>query len=162
MGDAVTDRYIEMLKDSLVAKRDLLDKILLYTVQQKSMVEAEKVDWDAFDKTVDEKAELIAKLDGLDNGFDAVYERIKENLKQDKDYYKADITEMQKLIQEVTDRSTSLMAAEQRNKTLVTNRFQMERKNISRQRSAQKATNSYYNAMNRINNVDPQLMDHKE
>ncbi|MCQ2520768.1 MAG: hypothetical protein MJ105_00180 [Lachnospiraceae bacterium] len=158
----MTDRYMDMLKDSLEQKKKLLDEILLYTVQQKSMVEADKMDWDAFDQTVDDKAALIEKLEGLDSGFTAVYDRIRENLQKDKDYYKADIQEMQRLIKEVTDRSTSLMAAEERNKALVTARFQAEKKKFSQQRSATKATNSYYNAMNRINHIDPQLMDKKE
>lgn len=158
----MTDRYIEILKDSLEKKKKLLDEILLYTVQQKSMAEADKIDWDAFDKTVDEKAVLIEQLEGLDEGFESVYERIRENLQKDKVYYQKDIEQLQQLIREVTDRSTSLMAAEQRNKAFITGRFQVEKRNINKQRSVSKATSSYYKAMNRINHIDPQLMDKKE
>lgn len=158
----MTDNYVEMLKDSLLAKKEILEKLLMDTEKQKEIVSKEEVDWKTFDSLVDEKAELIEKLSGLDEGFDAVYNRMRENILANQDYYKNDIQVMQKLIQEVTDKSTSLMALEERNRVLVTNKFQAEKRNINQKRNVSKAAGSYYQSMNRINNIDPQLMDHKK
>ena len=154
--------YLQILADSLKQKSDLLDRLVLESNRQAECVKAEKVDWTAFDESVEEKGRLIEELEKLDQGFDTVYDRIKEGLEEGREKYKNEILQMQELIRAVTEKSSNLMAVEQRNKQLVTNRFAEEKKKFSYQKVNAKVATNYYNSMNRINYVDPQLMDKKK
>ncbi|MGN0346147.1 MAG: flagellar protein FliT [Lachnospiraceae bacterium] len=154
--------YLQMLEDSLKQKCELLDRLVMESNRQAEIVKAEKVDWTAFDESVEEKGRLIEELEKLDQGFDTVYDRIKEGLEEGREKYKNEILKMQELIRGVTEKSSNLMAVEQRNKQLVTNRFAEEKKKFSNQKVNAKVATNYYNSMNRINYVDPQLMDKKK
>ena len=68
---------------------------------------------------------------------------------------------MQKLIKEITDKSAKLSAEELRNKNLIEKKFREERNNIKQSKMGTKAALNYYQKMNKINVVDPQLMDKK-
>jgi hypothetical protein len=128
----------------------------------KAAMEAETPDWPAFDKMLDEKGELIDKLNKLDDGFNAVFERIKQELLENKEMYKPEIEKLKEQIREVTDMSTSLQAAEEKNRDLVTRRINESRRQIKQNRTTARAAGRYYNAMNKLNFIDPQLMDSKK
>ena len=81
------EQYLQAMVDGLEQKKIILDKLILLTQTQQSIVSEEQVDWDAFDANVDEKAELIEKLSKQDEGFNAVFERIKPELENNKEKY---------------------------------------------------------------------------
>ena len=62
----------------------------------------------------------------------------------------------------MTSPSTSIQADELRNRDLVTNRINESRQKIKQDRKTINVTGKYYNAMNKINLIDPQLMDTKK
>lgn len=158
----MVSQYLDSLKDSLILKSSLLSEVTELSYQQKEIVSAENVNWDEFDQLVDKKSELIDKLNNLDDGFETVYSRISSELESDKDKYKDRIINIQNLIKEVTEKSTSLMALEERNKVLVTNSFKKARQKISQNKVSNKVASSYYRAMSKVNYIDPQLMDKKK
>lgn len=156
------EQYLQMLAESLKKKSKLLVQLIQESEHQSEIVKATEVDWNLFDASVEKKGEFIEELNKLDDGFETLYQRIKSGLDTDRQKYKVQIQEMQKLIADVTEKSSKLMATEERNKVLVTNRFSEEKKKLKQQRMNSKAANSYYSAMNRMNYIDPQLMDHKK
>ena len=156
------EQYLQMLADSLKKKCNLLLQLIQESNHQAEIVKSSEVDWELFDSSVEKKGELIEQLNKLDEGFDTMYQRIKIGLETDRLKYKVQIQEIQKLIKDVTEKSSKLMATEERNKILVTNRFSEEKKKLKQQRMNSKAASSYYTSMNRINYIDPQLMDHKK
>lgn len=158
----MTSNYIESLESSLLVKCEKLDQLIALSEQQKDIVSSETIEWEKFDKIVDEKSAIIDELDKLDSGFDIVYNNIKADIEKNKDAYKSHVVKMQKLIKEVTERSTKLMALEQRNKNTIEQAFAKERKQIASNKMTNKIATGYYNSMNKINYIDPQLMDTKK
>lgn len=158
----MTSKYLDMLEESLVNKRDLLNTLIALSSQQKTIICSEKVDWDEFDRLVEEKGTLVEKLDSLDDGFEALYDRIRQDVMSNKELYKESILRIQELIREVTDGSTSLMALEQRNKSSLETALLNERKNISQVKKSSQIAANYYKSMSRVNYIDPQLMDKKK
>ena len=154
--------YLRALITSMEAKKECLDKLREKTDAQTAILNAEKMDWDAFDALVDEKDVLIDELDKLDDGFQTVFERIKDELQTDKDKYKSSIAKLQEQIKHVTEQSTSLMAVEHRNHELASAKFASEKKKIRQSKTTSKVAANYYANMNQINYIDPQLMDKKK
>ena len=147
----MANEYMQMLADSMVKKAELLTQLIDKTNTQKEVVSAPEVDWDAFDNIVEEKGNLIEELAKLDDGFETLYERIKEELSVNKAAYKTEIAAMQVMIKEVTDKSTELHAMEHRNKSLIEQQSKM----------GSKGAMEYYQRMNNLKNMDSHLMDKK-
>lgn len=158
----MTSKYLDMLEDSLRNKKDILEKLTELSNRQKDIVKEAAVDWEQFDLLVDEKGALIDRLENLDNGFEAVYNRIREDVSTNKDKYKDSLINIQKLISAVTEASTRLMALERRNKTAIEASFNNERTNISQVKKTSEVAANYYKSMSRVNFIDPQLMDRKK
>lgn len=156
------EQYLQMLDQSLDQKKKMLDQLIDMTNAQKTLLEQESVPWDEFDGLVDKKAELIDRLDKMDDGFESVYSRIQDELDQNREQYKDEIVSIQKKIQAVTNASASLMAAEQKNRTLVETTMYEEKKKLSQNKVTSKAATNYYRSMNKVNYIDPQLMDKKK
>lgn len=156
------EQYLQILADSLKKKNKILMQLIQESEHQMEIVNSEEVDWKIFDASVIKKGELVDELSKLDDGFELMYQRIKNGLETSRQKYKEQIQEMQKLIAEVTEKSSKLMAIEERNKVLITNRFTEEKKKLKQQRVNSKIASNYYTAMNRINYIDPQLMDQKK
>ncbi len=154
-------QYIDMMLESLQKKESVLISLLGKSEEQKEVLSAEEVDWDVFDQLTTDKGELIDELLKLDEGFETLFERIKEPLTQKKELYKTEIGFMQATIRSLTDNSAKLEALEQRNKKLVETRMAEIRQNIKQSKLGSQAAMQYYQRMNRINTLDPQLMDKK-
>jgi len=157
----MANEYMQMLADSMVKKSELLTQLIDKTNTQKEVVSAPEVDWDAFDNIVEEKGNLIEELAKLDDGFETLYERIKEELSVNKPAYKTEIAAMQVMIKEVTDKSTELQAMEHRNKSLIEQRFAESKQAIKQSKMGSKGAMEYYQRMNNLKNMDSHLMDKK-
>ena len=158
----MTEQYLNAMIESMDAKAECLDKLIAKTDAQKELLEAENMDWDAFDALVDEKDKLIDELDKLDDGFQIVFDRIKDELEAEKANYKIGIAKLKEQIRRVTEQSTSLMAAEYRNHELASGKFAAEKKKIRQTKTSSKVAANYYANMNQINYIDPQFMDKKK
>ncbi|MDE6744345.1 MAG: hypothetical protein K2J95_10750 [Lachnospiraceae bacterium] len=154
-------QYLTMLDQSLDQKKQMLDQMIEMTATQKASLDKDPVDWTGFDGLVEKKAEMIERLDRMDDGFESVYERIREELLKDKDQHKDFVISIQKKIQAVSDASAALMAAERRNKELVETKMSEERKKLQQNKTTSKVASNYYRNMNKVNLIDPQLMDKK-
>ncbi len=157
----MANEYMQMMAESLVKKSEILSQLIDKTNVQRTVVSAEEVDWDVFDEIVEDKGKLVEELVKLDDGFDALYTRVKEELSVNKAAHKDKIAKMQILIKEVTEKSTELQAMEHRNKSLIEQRFSESKKAIKQSKLGSKAAMEYYQRMNNLKNVDPQLMDKK-
>ncbi len=153
------DNYLMVLKDSLIKKDNILTDLISKSEKQADIVKADQVDWDEFTKIVDEKGELIDEIMKLDDGFENLYARIKEGLEGNKELYKDIISEIKTLIKSVTEKSANLQAIEYRNKSIIESAFANTRKEIKQSKLGQKAAADYYNKMNKINTIDPQMLD---
>lgn len=156
------DNYLSVLEDSLKKKLQILDELTDYTMQQQELLKVEELDYEAFDHLVDQKDPLIQRIMELDQGFETVYDRIKEQLLGNKEQYAAQIRALQSLIGELTDKSVKLQTMEQRNKSAVEQQFRKSREKIRQGRQNKQAALNYYKNMNNANYVPPQFLDDKK
>ena len=152
----------QILLQSLEKKTQLLDKIIQQNSVQEDILKQDDLDMDAFDEAMNKQGEYIEELDRLDQGFEAVYDRVRAELLQDKSRYRAEIARMQELIQKITDKIVTVNAGNMRNKTLAENQFQKKRTTIGTGASKNRAARNYYNSMNNLNYVSPQFYDSKK
>lgn len=154
--------YLKILEDSLLKKSQVLDEIISFNQEQEKLLRQEKVSIEDLDENMGRKDELIQKLVKLDEGFEHLYEKIRKQLLENKTLYADQITGLQKLIAEVTEKGVSVQAQEARNKKLVEAYFQNEKSQLRQGRQVSKAAYDYYKSMNNMNVVPPQIMDQKK
>ena len=156
------ENYLKILEDSLQKRLTVLDEIITYNSEQEKLLKQEKVSLDELDANMNQKDVLIQKLTKLDEGFEALYERIRVQLLENKELYKTQIKRLQELISQVTDKSVSVQAQEARNKKLIETYFSKERRQLKQGRQVSKAAYGYYKSMSNTNVVPPQIMDEKK
>ena len=156
------ENYLTILEDSLRQKVNVLDEISECNTAQEQLLKQESLSLEEFDEYVDKKDVLIQKLNKLDEGFDSLYEKIREQLLKDKEAYKAQISRIQQLISQVTEKSVSIQAQEARNRKAVEYYFANEKQQLRQSRQSSKAAYDYYRSMNNANVVPPQFMDKKK
>lgn len=154
--------YLSVLEDSLRKKIVILDKIQNANMKQSELLKVEKLDMEAYDKYVDEKDDYIAELEKLDEGFESLYSKIREELISNKALYADQIRVIQSLISEITEKSVSIQAAESRNREAVTAYFNREKKALGQGRKSSKAAYGYYKNLNQAIREGSSYMDMKK
>ena len=152
----------QILLQSLEKKTKLLDDMIRQNGVQEELLKEEDLDMDAFDEAINQQGFYIEELDKLDQGFETVYDRVREELLRDKARYRMEIIRMKELIQQITDKIVTLNAGNMRNKMLAENQFNRKRVAIGTGAFQNKAARNYYNNMNRLNYVSPQFYDNKK
>ena len=156
------DNYLEILEGSLQKKSVVLDEIIEYNKGQEQLLKNEKVSIEDLDANMEQKDGLIQKLMELDEGFEALYGRIKEQLSDNKDSYRMQIKRLQELISQITEKSVSVQAQEARNKKLIEDYFLKEKSQIRQEKKALKVAYGYYKSMSNSGAVSSQFMDQKK
>ena len=154
--------YLQILQDSLDKKLQILVKIEEKSLEQAAMLKNQEVDLVAVDTNMDEKAELIEKVLSIDNGFESIYEKIREQLISNKEQYKDEIKTIKALIEKVTEKSASIQAIEARNKAQMEVVFNSQKKSLQGKRNAMSVARDYYQNMNNVKHVSPQFLDRKK
>ena len=152
----------QVLVESLEKKSRILDEIMQENEAQELLLKGEELNMEALDASANRMGELAEKLELLDDGFEAVYDRIRQELIENKSAYRTEIKRMQELIAVITEKVVSINAARMRNKLQAENRFKKSRQQIGKASSKMKVSQNYYNNMNRLNYVDPQFYDNKK
>ena len=153
---------MDMLEESLIKKLDIMSEIESENERQKEILsDPDNVDELAFDDTVDKKGELIDKLIAIDDGFQTLFDRVKEEVNANKDEYADQIRRMQALIQDITAKSASIEAAEHRNKRLAEKYFDTARRKMNTSKQTSAAAFNYYRTMNNFKDIPPQFLDKK-
>jgi hypothetical protein len=153
---------LDMLEESLIKKIEIMKKIEEENARQKEILSnSDVVDLESFDKTLDIKGEYIDELEMLDDGFQSLFDRVKQEVGDNKKTYADQIKRMQELIHEIMDRSASIEAAEHRNKKLAENYFSLEREKMATGKRSSAAAFNYYTTMNNFKDIPPQFLDTK-
>ena len=152
----------QILLQSLEKKNELLDKMILQNSVQEGILKQEEFDMDAFDESIDSQSTYVEELDKLDRGFEAVYDRVREELMQNRERYRTEIARMKEQIQQITDKIVTINAGNMRNKMLAENQFKKKQQAIGTGISKNRAAVNYYNNMNNLNYVKPQFYDNKK
>ena len=156
------ENQLTILSESLDKKLQVLQEIQEYNKKQEQAFLSETIQLDDFDAAIEEKGRLIERLSKLDEGFEIVYGRLAEELKDNREKYKAQIVVLQEKIRQVTELGVSIQAQEQRNKMLVEQYFAKGRENIRQERKHSKAAYDYYKSMNGGSMASSQFMDSRQ
>ncbi len=157
-------QYLSIMEQSLEKKVGILDRIIAKNEEQKIILNDPNMKWEDFDDNANRKMELIEEIDKLDEGFEDLFERVKEELQAPggKEKYAQEIVRMQELIRQITEKSASVQAQEARNKTLVEQYFQQSRERIRKGRTSSKAAMDYYKSMSQASFTQPHFLDNKK
>lgn len=156
------ENQLTILSESLEKKRQVLVRIQEYNKRQEQLFMQESVDLNAFDSAVEEKGKLIEELTKLDTGFEILYDKLKEQLMNNRAMYAAEIKIIQQRIATLTEMSVAIQAQEKRNKHLIEQYFAKERANLRENRKASKAAYDYYKKVNNVAYAPPQFLDSKQ
>lgn len=157
----MTTNYLQIMIDSLKKKKDILVKIISLNETQDEILSREELNQDAFENNMHEKGECIDELEKLDEGFQSVFDRIKEELSSNKQLYFNEIETMKKLIKEVTELGARIEVQEVRNKVKVEAMFRKQRQEHKEAKRSASMAKSYYQNMSRVSD-EPQFMDTKQ
>lgn len=153
---------VQILVDSLEKKNRLLDEIIRENEAQEDILKQEELNMDALDASTDRIGSLAEALERLDDGFETVYERTREELIVNKAAYRSEIAHMQEMIGQITDKVVRINAIRMRNKMKAEKQFQKSRNQIGQAASKMKVSKNYYNSMNNLHVVSPQFYDNKK
>ncbi|MBQ6786323.1 MAG: hypothetical protein IJO85_01225 [Lachnospiraceae bacterium] len=158
----MTEGYLQILIESLEKKNQVLDKIIELNKVQAEISSHQPMDMQAYDKSMDDKGELIDEINRLDDGFTSTYELIKNAVQAEPTKYRKQVLVLQELIRKAVDKGMAIEAQEKRNRAALETVFRMKRQEIKQMKVSNTAAVKYYKAMSKINTVDPQLMDRKK
>ena len=158
----IEQNYLQLLIQSLEKKIRVLDHIIQLNDDQKNLLVMEEVDLDEWNGIIEEKAKSIDQINFLDEGFEEVYNRVKDLLSSRREEFQEEIRILQGLIGKVTDRSVQVQTGEQRNKELAQLQFGKIKKKLRTVRQTSQAVQSYSNSMKKLNFVDAQFLDKKK
>lgn len=154
--------YVKILIESLEKKIEILNQIIEKNSEQKEIISAEKLETEQFEQNLKKKSELIDEIEDLDEGFQIVYEHVKEELTGRKDQYAKEIIILQELIGLVTDKSILIQTEEERNKVSIQNHFSNLKKEIKQAKLGRKVAIDYYKSLSKANMIEPQFLDKKK
>ena len=160
--DNTAKTYLQILEQSLDKKINVLNRIIEQDQIQLGQLQDPNLDPDDFDQTVEKKAKLIEELELLDDGFEQVFARVKDEIGDRKEAYKTEIRQMQEKIRQITAKSMEIQTQEARNKNLMEQKFNSIHKQVKEIRQSQKVVNQYYRNMMKNTYADPQFLDNKK
>ncbi|MCR5234187.1 MAG: hypothetical protein K6E53_09795 [Lachnospiraceae bacterium] len=159
------DDYIQIMIESLTKKSEILDHLIEKNEEQHGCVDGKKyddIDWDSFNLIVAQKQMYIDRIIKMDEGFQSLYDRVKEQLENDRDKYADKIKEIQKLIEKVTGQGVKITTGEERNRKIIEKVFGNRKKEIRRTRNSLKVANSYAQTMSSDFGMDISSQDVKQ
>ena len=154
--------YLNLMIDSLKKKLAVLEQIQAASEKQAGLIKEEPFDQEQFDKAMDEKAEQIEQLNQLDDGFDSLYSRIREELPAQKEAYREQIGKLQELIRQITEKSAAVQVVEQRNRAALEKVCARENERLRAIQNKSLLMKNYARNMSQVNYIDPQFMDWKK
>lgn len=154
--------YIQIMIESLQKKLDILSAIKEHNRQQEALLKQEDVGLDEWEGIIEKKSQCIDQLNQLDDGFGELYNRLKDELQQNKEQYKEQIAAMKQLIAQITDASVDIKAQELRNKKLAESQFSAFKKQTKSLRQNRQVASLYDATMKKLNYVDAQFWDQKQ
>ena len=162
MTDTKGMTYVRMMLDVLSKKEVHLTKLLELTKEQEALLKEDEFNEAEFALIIEKKSGNLRKLEEFDNGFQSLYNRIAEEIQNNKEAYKEQILEMQTLITSVTDIGVKLSALEEKNKAALEVKLQDRKQNIRRFKVSKQTADKYYKNMIGMQTGASYFMDQKK
>lgn len=147
---------------SLNKKKEVLEKIIDYTIEQELVLSENEIDLDKFGDLINDKQKWIEQLNLLDTGFEKLFERVKEEFQVHREMYQEEIVEMQQLIKKITDLGVILQTSELRNKVRFEQYSAHKKKEIRDFKMSNTSASKYYNNMANQHQGQSYFLDKKK
>lgn len=154
--------YIELLIDGSKKKKDLLMRLYEITKEQAAIAKQEDFQLKDFNATISQKETCLKNIKVLDNGFNSIYERIRQDLLRDKLTYEEKLKELKALIGEIADIGFQIQVEEERNKQLIERQLSRHKKEIKQFKTSRKTVTSYYKNMKNTHKDQSYFLDKKK
>ncbi len=155
--------YVVMLRESLEKKEDILKVLLIRNNEQAAILQDADSTPEDLEKNMEQKSELIERITVLDDGFEQLFNRVKDILQQDRDTYADEIKKMQDLIRRITDLTADVEASEYKNKEFAKTKFAGIKKDVREVRKSSDVVSNYYkHMMAPQTTADPAFLDKKK
>lgn len=152
MGDySMNENYVDIMLQSLKKKVTVLNQIIELNRQQKILLDDPNLPPESLEQNLSDKDQMIRKLNELDEGFEELYNRVKDELQAQRAQYVSQISQMQDLIKEITEKSAMIQTQELRNKEKAMQKFSGIREQVKGVRNSQKVVKQYYRNMMKQN-----------
>jgi hypothetical protein len=159
----MNNSYITILIESLEKKSEVLDKVIEKDSEQARLIGEEEPDLDAISENIDYITGMAKELDKLDDGFELVYAKVRDELIGNKEAHREEITRLKELITEVTEKSVKIQTTEVRNKAAINQMLRSERKKLGARRQSARVLNDYKHMMHGVEKqATPYFMDRKK
>ena len=135
--------YINMMEDSLKKKKAILSTLYDQTKEQETLLADDTVDVDRFEELLNEKGIGIDELNQLDEGFDALYRKLEQELMGNQESYREEIGSMKRLITDVTDLGTKIQVLEKKNHDRFQQYISSEREKLRSANKSQQTAMTY-------------------
>lgn len=106
--------FVQILIDALTKKERLLEEILKLCKAQEECIKKDVPDLNEYIQCSDKKAELSKLVEKIDEGFLAVYDRVKDELEGNPTQYVDSIRKMKALVTAISEKTASVGVTEQR------------------------------------------------
>ena len=154
--------YMSLLLDTVSKKEDLLNQLILETIKQSNCFQENEMKEEKYDEIYHHKMELIKEVETLDEGFQTLYERIKDEMKVNRYEYEQEIKELQNKIRSVTDKVIRLQKLESDNKLKFQVFLNGQRKKIKDYTVSKRTSATYYKNMMQQFPKDSAFMNKKQ
>ena len=155
--------YVVMLRESLEKKADVLRVLTIRNKEQEAILKDPNSTPDDLEKNMNMKSELIERIIMLDDGFEQLFNRVKDIIEADRETYADEIRLMQDLIKKVTALTADVEASEYRNKEYAKTRFANIKKEAREIKKSSDVVSSYYkHMMSPQTTADPAFLDKKK
>lgn len=124
------DTYVDVLLTSLKKKEQVLKKIDRVVAKEEKTLKLPKINMDDLDELQQQKGDLIAEMEQLEEGFEKVYARAGEELSRERQKYRPQIEQMQGYIKSITDLTVKIKAQEERNRQYMEAFFNSKKREI--------------------------------
>lgn len=154
--------YVRILVETLRKKEQVLTEILEITKKQAELAKRDTFDEESFTELLDRKEVLIDELNKLDDGFDAVYERVRQTVLAQKHVYQTELMAMQASIKNCTELGVQIQTLEHQNRDKIEQQFRKQKQEIRQVRKSSSVATNYYKTMSNLQIADPVFMDKKK
>ena len=139
--------YIGMMSDALRKKKTVLTSLYEQTREQERMLAADSMDVDRFEELIEEKGRGIEELNQIDDGFDALFRKLEQELMSNQAAYRTEIAQIKELIQDVTMLGTQIQTVERRNHDRFQKYIANEREKLRIANKSQQTAKTYASNM---------------
>ncbi|MCH5272767.1 MAG: flagellar export chaperone FlgN [Lachnospiraceae bacterium] len=137
----------KILEDTIQKKEQLLNTLLELTKAQETVLTGEKFSMEEFTELMDKKEPHIQKIEKLDEGFEAVFKKMKPAVDDYKKEFEPRIKAMQQQIKTVLEKGAALCALEEKNKARLEICLRDRRQEIKSFKKSSQMVSSYYKNM---------------